>query len=392
MLDAIFLILRSLLSGFQRHSQLLLENLALRHQLAMLKRQPGKPKLHPADRLLWVGLRCLWPHWQEVLLLFQPQTVIAWHRLGFRLFWRWKSRARGGRPAVDRKLIELIHRMWSSNPTWGSKRIQAELAKLGIAVSDSTLRKYRPRTRRGDQTWKTFLHNHAQDLIAVDFFVVPTATFRVLYVYLVLAHQRRKVLHFNITDSPSAVWTAQQLTAAFPYAQPPRYLLRDRDGIYGLEFVRRVELLGMKQKLIAPRSPWQNPRVERLVGSIRRECLDHVIVLHEHHLRQRLTDYFRYYHQHRTHRSIDEDAPEWSAVEPQDRGNIIVLNLISGLHNRYARQAAAGAKFSLTWLRVARSCPGLPYANRPIGTATLAAMRSSFILAPNPNSASAGPV
>jgi hypothetical protein len=239
----------------------------------VLKRQTRKPKLHPADRFLWLTLRRLWPDWQKGLSLLQPQTVIAWHRLGFRLFWRWKSRACGGRPAADRKLINLIRRMWSSNPTWGSKRIQAELAKLGIAVSDSTIRKYRPRPRRGDQTWKTFLHNHAKDLIAVDFFVVPTATFRVLYVFLVLAHERRKVLHFNITDSPSAVWTAQQLTEASPEAQPPRYLLRDRDGIYGLEFVQRATALGLKEKLITARSPWQNPFVERMIGSIRRRVL-----------------------------------------------------------------------------------------------------------------------
>jgi transposase InsO family protein len=275
------------------------------------------------------------------LLLFQPQTVIAWHRLGFRLFWRWKSRDCGGRPSTERELINLIRRMWSSNPTWGSKRIQAELAKLGSEVSDSTVRKYRPRTRRNDQTWKTFLHNHAKDLTAADFFVVPTATFRVLYVFLVLAHERRKVLHFNITDSPSAAWTAQQLVEAFPYAQPPRYLLCDRDGIYGLEFVQRTRGLGLKQMLIAPRSPWQNPFVERLVGSIRRECLNHVIVLHEQHLRRRLTDYLSYYHQHRTHGSLDEDAPESRAVEPPDQGNIIALPLVSGLHHRYARQAAA---------------------------------------------------
>jgi transposase InsO family protein len=341
MSDVILVFLCSLRSGCQSRRLLLLENLALRHQFTMLMRQARKPKLRQADRLLWLALRRWWPDWQRGLLLFQPQTVIAWHPLGFRLFWRWKSRDCGGRPSTERKLINLIRRMWSSNPTWGSKRIQAELAKLGIEVSDSTVRKYRPRTRRNDQTWKTFLHNHAKDLIAVDFFVVPTATFRVLYVFLVLAHERRKVLHFNITDSPSAAWTAQQLVEAFPYAQPPRYLLRDRDGIYGLEFVQRTRGLGLKQMLIAPRSPWQNPFVERLVGSIRRECLDHVIVLHEQHLRQRLTDYLSYYHQHRTHRSLDEDAPESRAVEPPDQGNIIALPLVSGLHHRYARQVAA---------------------------------------------------
>jgi len=341
MADVILVLLRSLLSGCQSRRLLLLENLALRHQLTVLRRQTRKPKLHPADRLLWLALRRLWSDWQKGLLLFQPQTLIAWHRLGFRLFWRWKSRDCVGRPAIDGKLINLIRQMWSRNPTWGSKQIQAELAKLGIEVSDSTVRKYRPRARRGDQTWKTFLQNHAKELIAVDFFVVPTATFRVLYVFLVLAHARRKVLHFNITDSPSAAWTAQQLTEAFPYDKPPRYLLRDRDAIYGSEFVQRTLGLGLKQKLIAPRSPWQNPFVERLVGSIRRECLDHVIVLHEQHLRRRLADYFHYYHGQRTHRSLDEDCPEPRAVELPDQGNIIALPLVNGLHHRYARQAAA---------------------------------------------------
>jgi transposase InsO family protein len=339
MADVIWVLLRSLFSGCRSRRLLMLENLALRHQLAVVRRLTHKPKLGQADRLLWLILRRLWPDWQKGLLLFQPQTVIAWHRLGFRLFWRWRSRARGGRPTADRQRINLIRQMWSSNPTWGSKRIQAELAKLGIAVSDSTVRKYRPRTRRGDQTWKTFLHTHAKAMVSVDFFTVPTATFRVLYVFLVLAHERRKVLHFNITDSPSAAWTAQHLTEAFPYDKPPRYLLRDRDAIYGSEFVQRTLCLGLK--LIAPRSPWQNPFVERLVGSIRRECLDHVIVLHEQHLRRRLTDYFHYYHGHRTHRSLAEDCPEPRAVELPDQGNIIALPLVNGLHHRYARQAAA---------------------------------------------------
>ena len=234
MAEVISVVLRSLFSGCQSRRLLMLENLALRHQLAVVRCLTHKPKLGQADRLLWLILRRLWPDWRKGLLLFQPQTVIAWHRLGFRLFWRWRSRARGGRPAADRQLINLIRQMWSSNPTWGSKRIQAELAKLGIAVSDSTVRKYRPRTRRGDQTWKTFLHTHAKAMVSVDFFVVPTATFRVLYVPLVLAHERRKVLHFNITDSPSAAWTAQQLNEAFPYCNPPRYLLRDWDSIYGV--------------------------------------------------------------------------------------------------------------------------------------------------------------
>ena len=340
MLALISAILRVLRSGLQSRSQLMLENMALRHQLTVLRRSVPRPRLRHSDRLLWMLLHRCWSGWERALLVIQPRTVIGWHRLGFRLFWRWKSRPRGGRPILNRELIMLIRRMWSSNPTWGSKRIQAELAKLGIAISDSTLRKYRPRGHRSNQRWTTFLHNHAKDLIAVDFFTVPTATFRVLYVFLVLAHERRKVLHFNVTDCPSAAWTAQQLTEAFPYCIPPHYVLRDRDSIYGLQFETRAAALGLEQKRIAPRSPWQNPLVERLIGSIRRECLDHVVVLHAPHLHRLLSDYLQYYHCHRTHRALDQDCPEPRAVQPAEQGNIIALPLVGGLHHRYTRLAA----------------------------------------------------
>ena len=226
-------VLRALLSGCQSQSQLLLENLALRHQLSVLQRTVPKPRFKTADRLLWLVLRGLLSTWEKALVLVQPQTVIKWHRLGFRLFWRWKSRPRAGRRCLDRQLTKLIRQMWSTNPTLGSKRIQAELAKLGLNVSDSTIRKYRPNARRARcaQSRKSFLSNHAQELVSVDFFAVPTATFRVLYVLLVLAHDRRRVLHCNITNSPSARWTAQPLVGAFPYNHPPRFLLRDRDSI-----------------------------------------------------------------------------------------------------------------------------------------------------------------
>ena len=209
-------------------------------------------------------------------------------------------------------------------------------------MSDSTVRKYRPRNRNShrNQTWKSFLQNHVKELVSVDFFTVPTATFRVLYVFLVLAHERRKVLHFNVTDSPSARWTAQQLTEAFPFCRPPRYVLRDRDSIYGLEFAARAFSLGLEQKLIAARSPWQNPFVERLIGSIRRECLDHLIVLHARHLHRVLSEYFQYYHRHRPHRGLGQDCPEPRPVEPPDQGNLIELPLLGGLHHRYTRQTA----------------------------------------------------
>jgi len=342
MFDLFATIPRVLFSGFQSRRQLMLENLALRHQLTVLRRSVPRAKLQSADRFLWVLLLRCWSGWQRVLVIVQPRTVVAWHRAGFRCFWRWKSRSRTGRPPLDRDLVCLIRRMWQANPTWGSRRIQAELAKLGIAVSDSTIRKYRPKHRRSpsDQTWRTFLQNHTQALIAVDFFAVPTATFRVLYVFLVLAHERRKVLHFNITEAPSAHWTAQQMVEAFPYTIPPHYLLRDRDAIYGADFTQRVESLGLEQKLIAPRSPWQNPMVERMIGSIRREVLDHLIVLSGRHLHQVLSDYLAYYHQDRSHQSLDQDCPLYRPVEPADQGDIVALPRLGGLHHRYTRQAA----------------------------------------------------
>ena len=340
MFPLVRVVLRTLCSEVRSRRDLMLENLALRQQLMVLQRATPKPRLKAADRFLWVLLQRCWSNWQRVLVLVQPQTVVGWHRLGFRLLWRCKSRARVGRPGLDHEMVSLIRQMWTSNPTWGSKRIQAELAKLGISMSDSTVRKYRPRSRRHHQTWKSFLQNHAKELVSVDFFTVPTATFRLLYVFLVLAHERRKVLHFNVTNSPSAAWTAQQLTEAFPYCKPPRYVLRDRDSIYGLQFEARATALGLEQKRIAPRSPWQNPFVERLIGSIRRECLDHVLVLHARHLHRVLTEYFQYYHRHRPHRALDQDCPQPRPTEPPEQGKIIALPLVGGLHHRYTRLAA----------------------------------------------------
>jgi putative transposase len=341
MFDLPATISRVLFSEFQSRRQLLPENLALPHQLTVLQRSVPRAKLKRTDRFLWVLLLRCWSGWQRVFVIVEPRTVVAWHRAGFRWFWRWKSRPRTGRPPVNRDLIGLIRRMWQTNPTWGSRRIQAELAKLGLPASNSTVRKYRPRTRRGDQTWETFLQNHVKELVAVNFLTVPTATFLVLFVFLVLRHCRRRGLHFNITQAPSATWTAQQIVEAFPFTTRPRCLLRDRDGIYCADFVRRVQGLGTEQKLIAPRSPWQNPMAERLTGSIRRECLDHIIVFNEERLRRILTDYLSYCHRHRPHRSLEPDCPEPRVVEPPDQGKIIELPLVCGLHHRYVRQAAA---------------------------------------------------
>ncbi len=231
--------------------------------------------------------------------------------------------------------------MWALNPTWGSPRIRDELAKLGLKASTATIRKYCPKSRgKPSQSWRTFLQNHASGMAAMDFFVVPTATFRLLYVLVVMTHERRKIVHFNITDSPTASWTAQQIVNAFPYDTAPEYLLRDRDSIYGSAFVQRVAGMDIKQKLIAPRSPWQNPYVERLVGSIRRECLDQVIIFHERQLKQILESYCEYYHKVRPHRSLCHDSPIPRPVESPEQGNVIELPQVGGLHHHYLRQVA----------------------------------------------------
>ena len=318
-----------------------LEVLALRHQLMVLKGQTRRPKLRPSDRLLWMLLMKVWSGWKTSLMIFQPDPLVGWQRAGLRMFWRWKSRHRRGRPGKDAELIGLIRRMWRANPTWGSPRIRDELAKLGLAASTATIRKYRPKSRgKPSQSWRTFLQNHASAVAAMDFFVVPTATFGLLYVLIVINHARRKVVHFNITDAPTAAWTAQQIVNAFPYETAPKYLLRDRDSIYGSVFVQRVEAMGIKQKLISPRSPWQNPYVERLVGSVRRECLDRVIVFHEQQLRRILESYFEYYHEVRPHRSLSHDSPIPRPVESPDRGKVIEMPRVGGLHHQYLRQAA----------------------------------------------------
>ncbi len=243
--------------------QLALEYLALRHQLAVLKRRVPKPRLQRTDRLFWVILKSCWPNWRAALIICQPETVIGWERAGFRMFGQWKSGRRRGRPGKDPEVIRLLQRMWSVNPTWGSPRIRNELAKLGLQASTAAIRQYRPKSRgQRSQSWRTFLQNHSNNVAAMDFFVVPTVTFRLLYVLVVLKHEQRKIVHFNITEALTAAWTAQQIIKTFPYKTAPKYLLRDRDSVYGSIFLQRVAGMGIEQKLFFARSPWQNPYVE----------------------------------------------------------------------------------------------------------------------------------
>ena len=330
--------LRALLLG---SAVIALENLALRHQLAVLQRSVSRPRLARSDRILWVWLSRLWTGWRSSLAIVQPATVLAWHRRGFQLYWRWKSRAPSvGRPRLDPELRHFIRRMARENPTWGRRRIQAELALLGYEVAPLTVAKYMHRTSpRPSPTWRVFLTAHVRDIVAVDFFFVPTPTFRLPFVFVVLRHERRELLHINVTGHPSAVWTAQQTIEAFPDDSAPRFLLRDRDAIYGEKFARRVRRMGIREVRIAPHAPWQNPFVERVIGSIRRECLDHVLILNEAHLRRLLHGYIGYYNTARPHQSLDNNSPQPRVVELPPCGRIVAIPQVGGLHHRYQRVA-----------------------------------------------------
>src|SRR5437867_6356206 len=324
------------------HWQLALENLALRKQLAIYSRAAARPKLRRSDRLFWVWLSKAWAGWRTAVIMVTPDTVLRWQRRRFRAHWRrLAGRPTMGRPPVDAQIIALVTRMAAANPLWGAPRIHGELLKLGIDAAERTIsRLIRRRPPRPSQIWRTFLTNHVRDLVSIDFVTVPTAGLRVLFVLVVLAHHRRRIVQFNVTEHPTAHWTAQQIVDAFPNDSAPSYLLRDRDQVYGEQFRRRVKGLGIEEVLTAPHSPWQNPFAERLIGSIRRECLNHVLVLGESHLRRILARYFSYYHRARTHLALDKDAPDVRPVELPEAGRIVEIPEVGGLHHRYVRQAA----------------------------------------------------
>jgi putative transposase len=329
-------------SSFRTRAALQAEILALRHQIAVFqKNAPRRLRLQGSDRFLWVLLSRWWPGWRRSLHTVRPDTVIAWHRRAFAWYWTRKSRRRPGRPNVAAEIRNLIRNMSQANPLWGAPLIHGELLKLGIEVAQSTVAKYLRRPRKPpSQTWRTFLANHLEQMASIDFFVVPTATFRILFVFVVLSHERRRVLHFRVTEHPSQEWTMQQLREAFPWDHACRYLVRDRDAIYGGDLVVMTKGLGMEEVITAPRSPWQNPYVERLIGSVRRECLDHVIVWNERSLRRTLERYFAYYQHSRTHLALAKDAPESRVVEKPERGRVVAIPQVGGLHHRYQRQAA----------------------------------------------------
>jgi len=326
---------------FRSRIALQVEVVALRQQLNAYRRSSRRPRVRPGDRIFWAWLARRWGHWREALVFVQPSTVLAWQRRRFRNHWARLSRKAPGRPAVSRELQDLIRDISAANPRWGAPRILGELRKLGVAVAKSTVEKYRIRSRRpASPSWRVFLKNHTSEIVALDFFTIPTVTFRVLFVLIVLAHDRRRILHFNVTAHPTAEWTAQQLVEVFPWDTAPRYLLRDRDGVYSQVFRQRVAGLGLREVLTTPRSPWQNPYAERLIGSIRRECLDHMLIFNEDHCRRVLARYVAYYHRWRTHLALAMDAPDGRPVQPPEEGAIVAVPEMDGLHHHYERRAA----------------------------------------------------
>lgn len=332
--------LPSFVSLLRTRRDLAFENLLLRQQLAVLKEKRVRPHLSASDRSFWVLVSKLWPKWRDSLHIVKPETVIRWHRQGFRRHWTRKCMKKG-RPGLDPKIKQLIKRMSLANPLWGAPRIHGELQKLGIEVSQTTVAKYLVRERKPpSQTWRTFLENHAKDIIATDFFTVPTATFRVLFVLVVISHDRREILHTNVTESPTANWTARQIIEAIGLDDALKYLVRDQDRKFSEHFSRQVASVGLTEVLTASASPWQNAYAERVIGTIRRECLDHTVILGERHLRRTVKRYVDYYNRVRTHLSLEKDSPKGRLVHFPASGAIRSRRHCGGLHHEYYRQAA----------------------------------------------------
>jgi transposase InsO family protein len=337
MIGLLLFVLAILASPIKSKSRLEAENAVLRHQLIVLTRKlGGRVRLTNNDRWFFIQMYRWFPSILQVLSIIRPETLLRWHRAGFRRYWRWKSRSLGGRPQIEVELRRLIHSMSVENPLWGAPRIHGELLKLGFEVAQSSVAKYMVKRREPpSQGWRTFLRNHAPDIAAMDLFVVPTIGFRLLYAFVIIRLDRRDLAWINVTANPTAEWVARQITEAFPWNEAPRYMIRDRDRIYGAVVTRRLRAMGIRDKPTAPASPWQNGFAERLIGSIRRECTDHIVVLGEAHLRRVLRSYASYYNEIRTHRSLNKDAPVSRPV--QRTGSIKSDPILGGLHHRYVR-------------------------------------------------------
>jgi transposase InsO family protein len=330
MIAIAFLFVRMLCDCFKPRRRLEAEILVLRHQLNVLQqRAPRRLHLRWADRALFIWLYRRCPRILDAITIVRPETVVRWHRMGFAAYWRWKSRSLGGRPRVGKEVRDLIRRMSIENPLWGAPKIHGKVAQSTVSIYMV------PRPDRPLQTWKTFVHNHMEGIAAIDLFVVPTIAFEQLFAFLVLRYERRQLLWFAVTRNPTAEWLARQITEAFPWDRAPKYLIRDNDRAFGAAFKARVRAMGIRDRPTSFRSPWQNGHVERLIGSIRRECTDHLIVLSEAHLRRILAKYSTYYNEVRTHIALGKDAPRTRPIE--SFGDIVGYPILGGLHHRYAR-------------------------------------------------------
>jgi putative transposase len=349
MIRLLWAIIAAVFSGFRSQGGLMIENMALRQQLSTVL-QKRRPRIGLVDRAFWVVLRRVWTRWSETVVIVKPETVVGWHRAGFGLYWRWLSKRRRlpGRTGVGREVRDLVRRMASENG-WGAPRIHGELLKLGFRVSERTVSRYMRRVGRSPdrrQSWLTFLRNHREVIVAMDLFTVPTATFRVLYVWFAIRHSRREIVHWSVTESPTAPWVVQQLRETFPFDDAEgrsRYLVLDRDTIFSAAVIAAIESMGLEPTRTSYKSPWQNGVAERFVGTVRRDLLDHVIVLDDVHLRRLLSEYLAYYHEDRTHLGVEKDAPVARPVERRPAGIAAVRarQRVGGLYHRYEWAKAA---------------------------------------------------
>jgi len=342
-MDTLGLLLGTIRRLFQTRRSLLVENLLLRQQLVALNRRRPKPRLAMFDKLFWVLALRLSSGWKQALIVVSPETVVRWHRAGFALYWRTISKARRvvGRKRISKEVCDLIFRMVAENPTWGAPRIHGELLMLGFDVSERTISRWMKRAPRDPELakrWLAFLRNHREAIAAMDFFTVPTITFGVLYCFFVIEHDRRRILHFNVTKHPASLWVVQQLREAFPFESSPRFLIFDRDSKYGAEVPAAVRSLNIRAVRTSFESPWQNGVAERWVESCRRDLLDHVIPVNERHLKRLLSDYVRYYHEDRTHLGLGKGTPG-GRTHSLTSGRIYSQERIGGLHHRYDRAA-----------------------------------------------------
>jgi transposase InsO family protein len=349
----IIVILQSLRCLFYSWSDLVLENAALRQQLASMEKENPRPKLSRFDRIFWVLLRRLWKKWKDVLIVVEPGTVVNWHRKGFKLY--WKSISRGGknkgRQPLDKEIKAIIRHISNNNPTWGAPRIHGELLKLGFNVSERSVSRYLAKISPepyGNKInkWMTFIKNHGKGIAAMDFFVVPTLFFKRLYCFFIIDHYRRRILHFNVTFHPNALWVSYQIQTVFSSIKSPKYIkymILDNDSIFSTLVIRTLQSLGISPIKTSIRSPWQNGIAERWIGSCRRELLDHVIVLNQKHLYRLLAEYIEYYHQDRTHYHLDKDPPLSRPIQTQesDDDKVIALPRVGGLHHKYVWKKAA---------------------------------------------------